>query len=110
MLLVTEAHYEDLQPGDLFRFDYPHHGEARFRPTWRKLRQGYERHDGTEWRPDIPKGMPMRLERITGVTAGPPVTDQSLRLAENLLGMNLPDQVRTMFLSGDGRYDYDREW
>jgi len=38
MFLVTEAHYEDLQPGDLFRFDYPHHGDAAFRPTWRKLR------------------------------------------------------------------------
>jgi hypothetical protein len=51
----------------------------------------------------------MRLEGITGVTAGPPVTGQSLRLAENRLGVNLPDQVRSMFLSGDGRYDYDGE-
>ena len=32
MLLVTEAQYEDLQPGDLFRFDYPHHGEGPLPP------------------------------------------------------------------------------
>jgi hypothetical protein len=59
------ARYGDLRPGDLFRFNYPHHGEAPFRPVWRKLEVGFQRHDGREWRPDLAASDSMPLERLT---------------------------------------------
>ena len=59
-----EVRYQELRPGDRFKFDYPHHGEAPFQPVWRKLEVGYERDDGSEWRPDLPARSPIPLERV----------------------------------------------